>query len=49
MKVDLGPELKKEFLPDAAYTKTVVLPLAEMAAQSAAVKERWTKEIRGNR
>jgi putative spermidine/putrescine transport system substrate-binding protein len=49
MNVDLGPELKKEFLPDSAYARTVVLPLADMAAQSDAVKERWTKEIRGNR
>ncbi len=49
MKVNLGPQLTKEFLPDAAYTKTVVLPLADMAAQADAVKERWTKEIRGTR
>ena len=49
MKVDLGPKLSGQFLPDSAYAKTVVLPLSEMAAQSNAVKERWTKEIRGNR
>ena len=49
MKVDLGPELSKEFLPEAAYAKSVVLPLSEMADQSNAVKERWTKEVRGNR
>ena len=49
MKVDLGPKLSQQFLPDSDYTKTVVLPLSEMAAQSNAVKERWTKEIRGGR
>ncbi len=49
MKVDLGPKLSGQFLPDAAYAKTIVLPLSEMAAQSNAVKERWTKEIRGSR
>ncbi len=49
MKVDLGPKLSGQFLPDSAYAKTVVLPLSEMAAQSNAVKERWTKEIRGSR
>ena len=49
MKVDLGSKLSGEFLPDADYAKTVVLPLSEMAAQSNAVKERWTKEVRGNR
>ena len=49
MKVDLGPKLSGQFLPDPAYAKTVVLPLSEMAAQSNAVKERWTKEIRGSR
>ena len=49
MKVDLGPKLSGQFLPDTDYTKTVVLPLSEMAAQSNAVKERWTKEIRGSR
>ena len=49
MKVDLGPNLSGQFLPDSDYTKTVVLPLSEMAAQSNSVKERWTKEIRGSR
>ena len=49
MKVDLDAKLKQQFLPDSDYAKTVVLPLSEMAAQSNAVKERWTKEIRGNR
>ncbi len=49
MKVDLGDKLQQQFLPESDYAKTVVLPLSEMAAQSNAVKERWTKEIRGNR
>lgn len=46
MKTDLGPELSRKFLPPAAYTKTVVIPLAEMADAAPAVKERWSKEIR---
>ncbi len=49
MKVDLGAELKARFLPDAAYAKSVVIPLAEMADKAVTVKERWTKEIRGGR
>lgn len=46
MKVDLGPELTKQFLPETAYAKTAVLPLGEMAERAVAVKERWTKEVR---
>ena len=49
MKVDLGTELKGKFLPDEAYAKTVVIPLAEMADNAVAVKERWSKEIRSGR
>jgi putative spermidine/putrescine transport system substrate-binding protein len=49
MKVDLGPELKKQFLPDEAYQKTAVIPLSEMADRAVAIKERWTKEIRAGR
>lgn len=48
MKVDLGAELKAKFLPDEAYAKSFVIPLGEMAANAVAVKERWTKEIRGS-
>ena len=46
MKVDLDPELQKQFLPDAEYAKAKTLPLGEMAAQADAVKARWVKEIR---
>ena len=49
MKVSLGADLQKEFLPDSAYAKSVVLPLSEMAEKAASVKERWTKEIRSGR
>jgi putative spermidine/putrescine transport system substrate-binding protein len=48
-KVQLDPELKKTFLPDEAYAKSVVIPLAEMADKANEVKERWTKEIRAGR
>jgi putative spermidine/putrescine transport system substrate-binding protein len=49
MKVKLDPELQRTFLPDLAYAKSVVIPLAEMADKAAEVKERWTKEIRASR
>ncbi|HEY1769373.1 MAG TPA: extracellular solute-binding protein [Chthoniobacterales bacterium] len=46
MHVQLSAALQKEFLPESAYAKAVVLPLAEMAANADAVKERWTNEIK---
>lgn len=46
MKVDLGPELQKEFPPESSFAKAKTLPLAEMAAQADAVKARWSKEIK---
>jgi len=46
LKVDLGAELKAKFLPDSAYAKAVVVPLAEMAGRADEVKARWTKEIK---
>jgi putative spermidine/putrescine transport system substrate-binding protein len=45
MRVALDADLKKTFLPDEAYAKSVVIPLAEMADKANEVKERWTKEI----
>jgi putative spermidine/putrescine transport system substrate-binding protein len=47
MKVKLKPELQAQFLPDKAYAKSVVIPLSEMADKANAVKERWSKEIKG--
>lgn len=46
MKVDLGPELRREFPPESSYAKAKTLSLAEMAAQADAVKARWSKEIK---
>lgn len=46
MKVDLGPELQQQFLPESDYVNAKALPLGEMAAQADAVKARWVKEIR---
>jgi putative spermidine/putrescine transport system substrate-binding protein len=46
MKVNLPPELQREFLPADAYRKTVVIPLAAQAANADAVKQRWVREIK---
>ncbi len=46
VKVELKPELTKEFPPDSAYAKAIVLPLEEMASQADQVKERWLKEVK---
>ncbi len=46
MKVNLPPELRRQFLPADAYKKAVVLPLAEQAANADAVKQRWIREIK---
>ena len=48
-KIKLDPALKRTFLPDEAYAKSVVIPLSEMADKANEVKERWTKEIRAGR
>ncbi len=49
MKVDLGPGLSSQFLPDSAYAKVQALPLKEMAADADDFKARWTREIRAGR
>jgi putative spermidine/putrescine transport system substrate-binding protein len=49
MKVKLDDALKRTFLPDEAYAKSVVIPLSEMADRADEVKGRWTKEVRGSR
>jgi putative spermidine/putrescine transport system substrate-binding protein len=49
MKVNLPPELESKFPPPAAYAKTVVPSLAEMAAKADAIKKRWENEIEGAR
>jgi len=46
MKVDLGPELQKQFPPESAYAKAITLPLNQMAKNADAVKARWSKEIK---
>jgi len=46
MKVDLGPDLQKQFPAESAYAKAITLPLAEMATNADAVKARWSKEIK---
>jgi putative spermidine/putrescine transport system substrate-binding protein len=43
--VRLAPELEAKFPPRDAYTKAIVPPLAEMAAQADAVKQRWAAEV----
>lgn len=45
MKINLGSELSKQFLPESAYAKAVNLPLSEMATKADAVKQRWSKEV----
>ncbi|MEO6326951.1 MAG: extracellular solute-binding protein [Thermoanaerobaculia bacterium] len=47
MKVDLGADLKGKFLPASVYQRAVVIPLADMAANADAVKQRWLKEVKG--
>lgn len=49
MKVKLSPELEKRFLPTAAYRKSLVLPLDEMASKADSTKQRWLKEIARSR
>ena len=47
--VDLPPDLKAKFPPDAAYAKARVLPLKEMSDNADAVKRRWLRDVRGGR
>jgi putative spermidine/putrescine transport system substrate-binding protein len=49
MKVKLSPDLEKKFLPAAAYRKSLVLPLDEMAGKADSTKQRWLKEIARSR
>jgi putative spermidine/putrescine transport system substrate-binding protein len=46
--VTFPAKLKGEFLPASAYEKNKVIPLAEMAANADATKQRWLKEIGAN-
>ncbi|MBM4261603.1 MAG: extracellular solute-binding protein [Deltaproteobacteria bacterium] len=45
VKFDLPADLKSKFPPPAAYAKSVVPKLSDMAAQADAIKKRWEQEI----
>jgi len=46
MKVKLDPKVQAQFLPASAYKKAIVIPLAKMAGDADAFKQRWLKEVK---
>ena len=46
MKVRLTKEAQAKFLPASMYRKAIVIPLAEMAKNADAFKQRWVTEVK---